>query len=69
MTIGIATTCDFGTDDPKVILCSDWQVTSELGAAQTHFKEYRLAKGWHCLYAGSPLLSAGIGTWFQAKID
>jgi 20S proteasome alpha/beta subunit len=54
MTIGIAATCDFGTDSRKLILCSDWQVTSELGAAQTHFKEYNLGNGWHCLYAGNP---------------
>lgn len=54
MTIGIAATCDFGTHHPKVILCSDWQVTSELGAAQTHFKEWHLGKNWHCLYAGKP---------------
>src|ERR1700733_9607988 len=54
MTIGIAATCDYGTNDPKIILCSDWQVTSELGAAQTHYKEFQLGKNWHCLYAGLP---------------
>jgi hypothetical protein len=54
MTIGIAAACDVGTDNPKFILCSDWQVMSELGAADVAFKQWNLAKGWHALYSGAP---------------
>jgi hypothetical protein len=54
MTVCIAATCDFNTGEPKAILCADWQVMSELGSAQTAFKQLVLSRGWHCLYSGHP---------------
>jgi 20S proteasome alpha/beta subunit len=68
MTVGIAATCDYATDDPKVMLCSDWQVTSELGASQTHYKEFELGMGWHCLYAGLPPSARILVHGFRQKI-
>jgi 20S proteasome alpha/beta subunit len=56
MTVCIAATCEINTG-PKIILCTDWQVSSELGFAQTAFKQHHIKPGWFCLYSGDPSAS------------
>ena len=53
MTVCIAATCDM-SGEPKIIMCSDWQVSSDLGSSQTAFKQRLIKKGWYCLFAGDP---------------
>lgn len=52
MTVCIAAVCDNGSDDPKIILCTDNLVSSALGSAETMLKTRMLGKNWNCLTAG-----------------
>ncbi len=54
VTICIALACEAGFLDksPSIVLCSDMQSTSDLGAAQMTFKQRFLAGGWMLSFAG-----------------
>lgn len=52
MTVCIAAVCDRYRDDRKIILCTDWQVSTPLGRADTKLKQRSLSTKWICLTAG-----------------
>lgn len=65
MTVCIATTCDLGTGDPKIILCSDWLTSGALGRAETKFKQRILHKNWNLLMAGAESDMNSLATSFR----
>lgn len=52
MTISIVAICESGSDDPKVIHCSDQQVSTVVGKAETALKFRFLKGGWAASVAG-----------------
>ena len=55
MTVCIAATCEVSTADPKIIMCTDWQIISHLGSAETAHKQTIIhPRGWFCLWSGFP---------------
>jgi hypothetical protein len=55
VTICIAACCNYSREGgKKIILCTDWQVSSYLGSAETKHKQEWIGKGFHCLIAGDP---------------
>ena len=59
MTICIAATCDC-SNEPKIILCSDWQASTIVGASETTFKQRLLRKAWTAMYAGNASAALGL---------
>lgn len=51
MTICIAAICEVN-NDPKIVLCSDWKLSSALGSAETGFKQRAIGKLWISLFSG-----------------
>jgi hypothetical protein len=54
MTVCIAAACDFAATEPKVILCSDTQLSGSLGSTQALHKQFVLAPGWFAAFSGAP---------------
>jgi hypothetical protein len=53
MTICIAAICNEFRGDCKILLCHDWQISSELGSAEVRNKATHLGKGVYCLSSGT----------------
>jgi hypothetical protein len=51
MTVCIAAAC-LHDGERRIVCCSDWQTTSSLGSAESHFKMRSLPHKWACLSAG-----------------
>jgi hypothetical protein len=55
VTICIAVGCNHSRDGgKKLVLCTDWRVSSFLGSADIRHKQNFIARGFHCLIAGDP---------------
>lgn len=55
VTICIAAICNHSRDGgKKIVLCTDWRVSSFLGSADIRHKQRFIANGFHCLIAGDP---------------
>ncbi len=52
MTICIAAACKAKDGDPLIVVCSDWQYSSDLGSAEVGFKQIYLDHNWTCLFSG-----------------
>ncbi len=53
MTVCIAAICELGHLEKRgIVLCTDWQVSSALGSAQTFLKQRHMARTWLALTAG-----------------
>ncbi len=53
MTICIAAACNSSHEGgTKIILCTDWQQSSQIGSAETLHKQSWLPGEWVCLTAG-----------------
>ncbi len=51
MTVCIAASCNL-KEEQTLILCSDWQITGALGAAEIAHKTFIIVDGWFFLYSG-----------------
>ena len=40
-------------NDPHIVICSDWQDSSQLGTAEVSFKQRLIGKGWTYMAAGN----------------
>jgi hypothetical protein len=56
VTICIAAACNHSREGgSKIILCSDWLVSGDLGSSNTKHKQDWLPYNWRCMIAGDPL--------------
>jgi 20S proteasome alpha/beta subunit len=53
MTVCVAAGCLDTEKNYKIVMCTDWRVSSPLGGAETKLKLRALPKGWYCLTAGT----------------
>jgi hypothetical protein len=68
MTVCIAAICDWTTDDPKIVQCSDKRSSSGWGTLENRFKVRPLTGGWTLMCAGSENEISAVTRLLESKL-